>query len=220
MAEELVTRHHEAQKLIARNAIAELNPLWQILDFHDLNGTTADWLRAVRPVVEKGYLVSQYVASQFLRDHRAAIYPHETPLNIEVPNPLGLFGTAVPADRETQLKIMVSMKVTGPDWVMKNTGKNPDVPNLMRRGFSKSSGAATRLILNGGRGMVRLHADVDQLAVGVAGVADEDSCDSCKFLQTPILKSAGARKMDAVAVGHDFCKCSARLVYEQGIPPA
>lgn len=211
MASEIVLRHHAEQKLIARNVVAELAPLWNILDFHDLNGSTADWLRAVRPVVERGFLTSQYVAAEFARNYRAALFPAAEPLEVNLPNPLGLFGTQMIQDRQAQLRIMVSMKVTGPVHVMKLMPM--DEAEAMARGFSKSSGAATRLVLNGGRGMIRLLADADRLAVGVAAVADEDACDSCHFLTTPILKTAGARKMDAVAVGHDFCRCSAQLVY-------
>lgn len=208
---ELVNRHHAAQKLVARNAVAEMSPLWGILDFHDLNGSTADWLRAVRPVVERARAVSQYVAAQFVQDYRRTLFPNAEPLDIDLPNPLGLLG--VPhTPRETSLAIMVAMKVTGPLHVVQLMPM--DEGPAMEAGFSKSVGAATRLILNGGRGMVRLLADADPLAQGVAGVADPESdCRSCLFLTTPILKRDGARKMNAVAVGHDFCQCSARLVY-------
>ena len=216
MAYEIVARHHAEQKLIARNAVAELAPLWNILDVHDLKGTTADWLRAVRPVVEKGFLVSQFVAAEFVNDYRSAVFPDAGRLALDVPNPLGIFATPRIPDRNTQVQIMVAMKVTGPGFVMSNSVPGMterDLAEVMRNGFSKSTGAATRLVLNGGRGMVRLAVDADPLAVGVAGVADEDACDSCQFLTTPILKRDGVRRMNAVAVGHDFCKCSCRLVY-------
>lgn len=208
---ELVARHHDEQKLIARNVVAELYPLWGLLDFNDLRGSTADWLRAVRPVIERGFLTSQYVALQFAKNYRRALFPDAEPLEYELPNPLGVFGPQLITDRQAQIRIMVSMKVTGPVHVANLMPM--EETEAMERGFSKSSGAATRLVLNGGRGIIRLLADVDELAIGVVGVADEDSCESCRFLTTPILKSAGARKMDAVAVGHDFCRCSAALVY-------
>lgn len=216
MAWELVTRHHEAQKLVARNAVAELQPLWRILDVHDLKGTTPDWLKAARPVVEKGFLTSQFVAADFVNSYRAEIFPLVERLPLDLPNPLGVFGAPVIPDRRTQVQIMVSLKVTGPGFVMSNSPPGiteEQLKTVMDNGFSKSTGAAIRLILNGGRGLVRLAADVDELAQGVAGVADDDCCDSCNFLTTPILKRDGERKMNAVAIGHDFCKCSARLVY-------
>lgn len=208
--------HHEEQKMVARNVIAELHPLWGILDFHDLQGTTGDWLRAVRPVIERQYMVSQFLAARFASSYRRSVLPAAEPLNIEVPNPLGAFGTQAPTDRETQLRIMVSMKVTGPVWVAKNSFQGmteQDQADVMTRGFSKSTGSAIRTALNGGRGMIRLLADSDPMARGVRAVVDEDACDSCHFLETPILKESGSRAMDAVAVGHDFCRCSATLVY-------
>lgn len=206
---ELVQRHHESQKLIARNAVAELEPLWGMLDFHALEETTADWLKATRPVLERNYLVSQFVAAEFVNAHRASILSVAEPL-IVLPNPLGAFVTPT-VDRKVSLGFMISMKVTGPLHVAKLMPAPQE--EAMRAGLSKSSGAAVRLVLNGGRGMVRFLADHDDAAVGVAGVADETACESCQFLTTPILKRDGARKMDAVAIGHDFCRCSARLVY-------
>lgn len=207
--QELINRHHQSQKLVARNVVAELVGLWEMLDFHDLQGTTADWLKATRPVLERGYLVSRYVAAEFVNQYRSTVLPISEPL-IVLPNPLGIF-VAPEVDPDVSVRMMVSMKVTGPVHVAKLMPM--DETEAMRAGLSKSSGAAIRLVLNGGRGMVRLLADVDEHAVGVAGVADETACDSCQFLTTPILKREGARKMDAVAVGHDFCQCSARLVY-------
>ncbi len=213
---EIVLRHHREQKLIAQNVIAQLHPLWRILDFHNLHDTTGDWLKVVSPVIEQGHLTSQYVAARFVNSYRSSLFPAAPTISLEVPNPLGLFGTSMIPDRKTRVRVMVSMKVTGPVWLVQNSFPNMtelDQAELMERGFSKSSGAAIRLVLNGGRGLVRLAADADPMAKGVVGVADEDSCDSCQFLTKPILKTAGARKMDAISVGHDFCKCSASLIY-------
>jgi hypothetical protein len=214
----LVQRHHEEQKLLARHAVAELAPLWQILDFHDLRKSTPPWLKAVRPVIEKGYLTSQYVAAQFVQSYRSAELPVAEPLGVEVPNPYGVLGLVTPAPKDTQLRIIAAMQATGPAWLAKNSKPGMDVediPDLLARGFSKSAGAATRLILNGGRGMVRSLLDVDKQAVGIQAVADDNSCKSCRYLSvTRLLKGVNTeRQLDAVAVGHDFCTCSARLLY-------
>lgn len=212
----LVSLHHEEQKLIARNVVAELAPLWLILDFHDLRGTTAPWLKAIRPVIERGYLTSQYVAAEFVKNYRRVELPDSDQLEVDVPNPLGTFSDIPIPDRQVQVKIMVSMQVTGPVWMASNSFDGmtySDMQDIKQRGFSKSTGAATRLVLNGGRGMVRMLVDADEMARGIAGVADDDSCESCKFLTKPIMKSDGKRKMNAVAVGHDFCTCSAKPVY-------
>lgn len=208
----LVRQHHEEQKLLVRNVVAALEPLWPILDLNDLEGSTVPWLAATRPVVERGFLTSQYVAAEFYRNYRRESVPDADPLDFDFPNPIPAFGEARVPDADSSIRILVSLKVTGPIWL----GNQPDFvdrDDVMRRGFSKSSGAVIRLVLNGGRGMVRSLVDVDDAARGVSGVADEGSCQPCMFLTKPILKSAGARKMDAVAVGHDFCKCTARPIY-------
>jgi hypothetical protein len=172
----------------------------------------------VRPVVERGYLTSQYVAAEFVQSSRSAALPSAPPLELDIPNPLGAFGFHSPADRDTQLRITVSMKVTGPVSVVKGSVPGmgePEIADLMRTGFNKSAGAAIRLILNGGRGMVRTMTAADQYAEGIQSVAEADACASCRFLaETPLYKSVHtSRQMDAVAVGHDFCNCSARPIF-------
>lgn len=214
--EQLVARHHDEQKLIARNVVAALYPVWEILDFHDLKRTTAPWLKVARPIVEKGYLTSQYVAAEFVKNYRSAAYPGAEALAVELPNPLGALTTPQIPDRQVSIRILASLRVTGPIWLSSQSqpGMSTDaIPQMMRDGFSKSTGAVTRLVLNGGRGMVRTLAGADPLARGVVGIADSDACQGCQFLTRPIMKSAGARKMNAVAVGHDFCTCSAKPVY-------
>lgn len=210
--------HHESQKSIAKAAVAELKQLWLVLDPHDLQRTTAPWLKLVRPVVERGYLTSQYVAAEFVQSSRSAALPDVPPLEVQVPNPLGPFGFHSPPSRDTQLRIAVAMRVTGPGSVM--TKSSPgiseyEIAELMSTGFNKSAGAAVRLILNGGRGMVRDMVSADPYAVGVQSIAEENSCTSCRFLaETPLLKSVHtSRQMDSVAVGHDFCTCTAKPIY-------
>lgn len=213
MTPEIVVRHHSEQKLIARNVIAELHPLWGLLDFYNLGGSTATWLKASRSVIERGYLASQYVAAEFVKNYRSSVLPHASPLDIQMPSPLGIFGTQAIPDRDTSIRIMVSLKVTGPVYI--SNLMPMEEPEAMAKGFSKMSGAATRLVLNGGRGMVRMLAGADPEAIGVIAVNDdENACESCKFLSSrPMLKVDGDRKMDLVAVGHDFCKCSAAPIY-------
>ena len=215
---ERITRHHEQQRLVARNVVAELQPLWEILDFHRLQESTGPWLKAVRPVIERGYLTSQWLAAEFYKDYRQDMVDHAAKLEVSVPNPLGALGIAVIPDRATSVRIMAAMKITGPVWMAKQSQAGMDeaaIPDLISRGFSKSTGAATRLVLNGGRGMVRTIVDADQEAVGIIGIADDGACKSCQFLaSTPLLKEFHtSRQMDAVAVGHDFCTCSAAPVF-------
>jgi len=207
----LVSQHHEYQRRIARDVVAALHPLWEILDFHELRQSTSPWLKATRPIVERGYLESRHAAAEFVKNFRNASLPSAEPLETGVLPPW-----EAQTPRQISLTIMVSLRVTGPVWVAKNTvtGMNwQQVQELKDRGFSKSSGAATRLVLNGGRGVVRDLALADPLAQGVAGIAGEGSCKSCLALTSPIWKWQGSRKMDAVAVGHDFCTCSAKPLY-------
>jgi hypothetical protein len=209
--EEMVIQHHELQKHIASTTVAQFMPHWGILDFHDLRATTAPWLKATRPVVEQGFLHSRRAAAEFVKNYRRAVLPDAE----EMPKS-GLLAERVSVDRQTSLRVMTSLKVTGPVWVANQSkpGMNPNtIPQIMRGGLSKSTGAVIRLVLNGGRRMVRDLAGADDLAQGVAGIADSDACQGCQFLTRPIMKSSGARKMDAVAVGHDFCNCSTKPIY-------
>lgn len=205
--------HYESQKNIAKVLVGDLEPLWRILDFHRLRETTAPWLKAVRPVVERGYLTSQFVAAEHYHQVRRIAAPGAPDLEISVPNPLGAFGFHDSADRSTQLRITVAMKVTGPVTV---DGKatpgltDTQIADIMQTGFNKSCGAAVRIALNGGRGMMRTLVEADQQAKGVQAVAADDACKSCRFLaETPLFKGIHtAKQLDAVAVGHDWCWCS------------
>lgn len=207
----LVSQHHEYQRRIARDVVAALHPLWDILDFHELRKSTPAWLKATRPIVEQGYLQSRYAAAEFVKNYRNATLPDAETLNTGISPPW-----EAQTPKNISLTIMVSLRVTGPVWLAQNTstGMNwPQVKDLIDRGFSKSSGAATRLVLNGGRAVVRDLVRADPLAQGVAGIAAEGSCKSCQALTSPIWKWEGTQKMDAVAVGHDFCTCSAKPLY-------
>lgn len=215
--EELVAHHHAAQRLIAHQTIGELSYYWDILDFHDLDRTTAPWLKVVRPVIEKGYLVSQYTASEFVKDWRRHLNPAADPLELDVPNPLGAFGFIQPAPREAQVKIMVSMKVTGPVWLKRNSFEGmtaDDIADVRARGFSKVAGSATRLVLSGGRGLVRMAVDIDPLAKGVRSIVSEGSdCKSCQRKASMVFPKSSPQAMDAITQCHDFDTCSAAIVY-------
>lgn len=202
---DMVSHHHEEQKHIARSVAIELHPAWEILDFNDLKRTTAPWLKIARPIVERALRKSQNVAVEFVKGYRNSQF-NAPDMDFAAPAP----------DRQTSLKIMASMTVTGPVWMAKRSYPGMDlntIPRIRRDGFSKSVGAVTRIVLNGGRGMVLNMVLNDPLARGVAAVADPDACNGCLFLTTPIMKSAGIKRMNAVSVGHDFCTCSAKPIY-------
>jgi hypothetical protein len=203
---DMVSHHHEEQKHIARSVVIDLHPAWEILDFHDLKRTTAPWLKIARPIVESAFQKSRTVAAEFVKNYR----------NAELNDPPEMDFAAPPPDRKTSLKIMASMTVTGPVWMAQKSFPEMDtklIPQIRRDGFSKSTGAVSRLVLNGGRAVVLDLVQADPLAQGIAGVADPDACNGCLFLTNPIMKSAGQKRMAAVSVGHDFCNCSAKPIY-------
>lgn len=216
--DEFVRLHQDWQKLLAKSVITELAVLWPLLDIDNLRGTTAPWLKAVRPVIERGWLASQYLAAEFYKNSRRQALPDAEPMEVDVPNPYGAFGFPVSAPKDVQMKILVSQRVTGPAWLENHdTGELSSSQRLeiLRSGFSKASGAATRQVLNGGRVLVQLAASADPMAAGVQRVVDERSdCASCQSAaREPALKSAGEKRMWAAVAGHDFCRCTARPVF-------
>jgi len=216
--DELVYRHLQAQRLLARNTVAELALYWPQIDIDNIRGSTAPWLKSIRPVIERGYLTSQYLAAEFYKNYRRQVLPNAEPFVLDVPNPFGAFGVHQPAPRDTQMKIMVSQKVTGPDWVENHTtGQEayPEKQEILRNGFSKSSGSAIRLVLGGGRGLVLLAVLADPLAMGIQRVVDPQSdCTSCIAAgREPVLKSAGKERMWKAVAGHDFDACGSRPVF-------
>jgi len=206
----LVDNYHADQRAIARRVVSELAPLWNLLDPHDLKGTTAQWLKAVRPVIERGILLSQYVAGEFYQRYRTAHHPEAEPLGIDFPDPLGVFTDKVIPDRDTRLRIMVAQKVTGPVWVAKHSLPDmtpDDINELMYKGFSKSTGSAIRMVMNSARHTMALLVESDPLAKGYARIAGQTACGDCKAKEGVYLKTDSDRKFDWGSVGHDFCRC-------------
>lgn len=202
---DLTAHHHEEQKHIARTVVLELGQVWLLLDFHNLKETTPPWLKAARPIVESGRMRSAGAAAEYVSSYRANTVEAEE-MDFRPPE----------LTKRDRLKITASLTVTGPVWLAQHSQPGmevTDIPDLMRRGFSKVSGSVVRMVLNGGRSMVRDAVMGDSLARGIVAVTDQDACNGCQFLTNPIPKSAGAKRINAVAVGHDFCTCSAKPIY-------
>lgn len=250
-------RHAKDQESVADNLALGMFPLWRLMRFDDLDGSTVVWLESVMPRVETAFLQSQRLAGVFAANVRAAELPVEPPLIIEVPDvqpapyaprasfempPLveqpmrvPLVDSEVPQEIVAEVRDIVADQEEPPlppnvvaqlergrrqgtsQWVLdriealarsqqrrvelrefprrdvatsltieanyatKRAMPGPE-EQLMRDARARSSGAAVRQAMNGGRGVIDLTMSRDRKVRGYARVTDGDPCAFCALL--------------------------------------
>lgn len=186
------------QQLALRAALLRrLIPLWQLFDPNDLNRTLPTWLAAVLPLMQDARKGSGLLAGAYLRQARADV-------GIEGVAPVVLAGTA-PVDQA-----VTSLTVTSLVAIRTALGAGQTLEQAMRTGFVTSSGAASRIALQGGRDTVIGSVRADRKAAGWSRLASPDACDFCLMLSD---RGAvySAEAVDFAA--HDHCACTAVASY-------
>ncbi|SIL90379.1 MULTISPECIES: hypothetical protein [Mycobacteroides] len=139
LAEWYASQHADEQDSIADQVAAGLGILWAILQFNDLDKTTASWLHATTLEIEKGYEASSQAAFEYVQAAKWSVHPEAPPLEkLNVSLPVA----------DTQLK----MRVTGPIEV-KRKMPAPE-PDAMAAGEKASTGAGVTAAVDGAREQV------------------------------------------------------------------
>lgn len=294
----LAARHAQDQETIADNLALGLFPLWQIMDFNDLNGSAVLWLEAALPRVELTYLQSQRLATVFNANVRFAELPLDEPIFFDVPEvqfPSIIPASSVempelaPAPDEVIVapaaadevvpavpgvaRVPASQSPFTPQWVLDRikhledvaAGRVPRVElkpfnrsevaqsltieasyntkaqmpgpedELMSAARVRSSQAAVRQAMNGGRSVTNEVMKTDKKVIGYARVTDEDPCAFCALLASRgavygkgsfigsdkkfTANEDAARDLPAgwtnVAKVHNNCRCHLRPVYSK-----
>ncbi|QSM01065.1 MuF-like minor capsid protein [Mycobacterium phage Nanosmite] len=79
-------QHREDQESIAAWLTSMIIPLWDLMDFEDLDGSTVVWTESVLPHVNTAYLQSQRVAAVWAEDVAYASQALDVPLPMEIPD--------------------------------------------------------------------------------------------------------------------------------------
>lgn len=191
----LTERHRLAQLGVGALVIRQMRAAWPTLNPESLDGTFEDWLALVMPIVDTARAVSSRLAVNYLTVMRV----------LQVGSAFAPV-LAGPADVDA---LKTSMLVTGPVSLRSNFGRMT-LDRAMSIAEGRSSAAAMRHALNGGRETITGTITADPKARGYQRVTSGNACDFCSMLAD---RGAvyGAESADFEA--HDRCGCTAEPVY-------
>lgn len=196
VVEYLEQKHSEDQETIADNLVLALYPLWQIMDFENLDRSSILWTEAVLPRVRTAYMQSQRVAASFALNVRFASLPTAEPMRIlapvveppmGVPSPrfllpdVGDADEVIPLDELQDNDVRVSLLVEG-NYNIKSQMPVADPAETMKAAQVNSTGAAVRQTLKGARNVTANVVKFDRRVLGYARYTDANPCHFCALL--------------------------------------
>lgn len=201
---QLTELQRAAQVRLATRMVSQMRSVWGLLDPTDLDATFEQWLRVAVPVVQTNRAMSARLAAAYLAAFRKA----------ELGTLDGLPAVfAAPVDVKA---VTTSLLVTGPWSVKTAMTRGVDLARAVDVGEARSSAAAMRHALDGGRDTIVGTATADRQAIGWARVASANSCAFCAMTASrgPDYGSEASASFEA----HDGCQCGAEPVYRADAP--
>ena len=192
----LAEAHRLAQARIGAQTVKEVLAVSKLLDPTDLPGSFRTWLTVLVPLISRQRSVSARTAANYLTTHRALV--------------LGI-GTQTPVLAE-QLPVeafTTSMVVCGPATIRRLTGSGSTIENAVRVAQVRTSRAAMRHALNGGRETITQTVAADPRASGWERVTSGAPCAFCAGLAGLTFAAEESASFEC----HDGCSCSAEPVY-------
>jgi hypothetical protein len=196
---QLTELQRTTQLRLAARMIAQMRAVWGLLDPDDLDATFQQWLRVAVPVVQANRAASSRLAAAYLAAFRKAELGTLDGLPVVL---------AAPADVKA---VTTSLLVTGPWSVKTAMTSGVDLARAADIAEARSSAAAMRHVLDGGREMIVGTTTADKQALGWARVASANSCAFCAMTASrgPDYGSEATASFEA----HDGCQCGAEPVY-------
>lgn len=195
---EVATRQHRQLQLALRaRTLRDLLTLWPALDLADL-ATFPAWRQAVGAVITRDRAVSVGLSTAYLQQV----------WRLEGIAPGPLVTPAPPAAEQVTSSLAVT-SVRSYERAL-STGRTPSAARAVA--LVTSSGAAARLVLDGGRETVAESVRADSRALGYRRVTDGRPCHFCALLAS---RGAVYGKDTARFESHDACGCGAEPVYRQ-----
>lgn len=195
-----ISEEHRQRQIALRALItARLLQLWQAFDVTDIDASWTVLEPAVLAIVADGRRVSSQLATQYFREYRAAERVPGTLPDLQL------------VEATWQDAARASLRITGPiaakKLVLAKARRPADVA------FVRMSGAATRIVGNGGRDTLSEVVQRDRRAIGYARVTSGVPCAFCAMLASrgPIYKSSGSVSFHS----HDHCSCYPEPVYSR-----
>lgn len=213
-----LTRQQRLQQLALRAAVLRgLLGVWRLVDPTNLAGTIRPFASAAARLVQSGHRDSAAAAATYYLAFRAAE---------------GVRGTlAVAPGIDLDLDLIADvLRAAGLSGITDARRRGESVDASARNGFVRAAGAASGLVLAGGRDTIAEATATDRLAVGWQRVTDDNPCAFCAMLvgRGPVYKTEAAAETVVGRRGrprgtrplgeafHNRCGCSAEPVYRVG----
>lgn len=203
MASPLTERHRTQQLALRAVTLRELQQLWPALKVDDLDSTFPGWAAAVARLIRANHRISAALAARYLRQIRAAVVAGDPPL----PD----------ASAPSLEQIAVSLTSTTVAPIKKATARGVPLAKAATDAFVMSSGAATRLVMAGGRDTVQGSVAADEYADGWRRVTSGRACGFCRMLAG---RGAIYRESSAHFASHDHCVVPGTMVTSPSVEAA
>jgi len=175
----------------------ELRNIWPRLDWDHLAETYPLWFEEVARLVKRDRKISAGLASAYYKAFRRA-------------EGLSARASTVVLSDVNPEQLEIALRATAIGQYNKSLEAGHEVPKAISIALEASTGAATRLVLNGGRETVHASTMADPEASGWRRITSSNGCDFCLML-------AGrgdvysAETVDFSA--HDHCSCMAEPAF-------
>lgn len=196
VASRLTLTHKAAQARVGSRTVSLLRPVWRMLDGSRLDDTAEAWLRTATAIIQDQRLVSARLAAAYL--------------DAQKKQALGVGARAILADAAPLQALSTSLLVTGPISIKSAVARGVPLERAMSVAEARSSAAAMRHALNGGRETITGTLREDPQALGWERVTSGNPCDFCDMLAgRGAVYSADSADFQC----HDGCLCTAEPVY-------
>ncbi len=194
----LTEQHRQAQLRIRAKALQDYTRLWPVWE-----GDEDSFIKLVLAsiVLVKGYrLISSQTAGNYFQSFRIAE---------------GAKGEALTklADPVDEGKVRAALFATGQNAVKQSLEAGRPPEHAQQVALTRTSGAVSTQVLNGGRETLLGSVQDDKSALGWSRVTDSDPCAFCALLASrgPVYKSEQTADFQA----HGECACNAEPVYSR-----
>lgn len=192
----LTAAHRNAQLALRAKVLRDLHRIWPALNPDDLARTFTLWATVAASLIDRNRRTSAALASSYYRSTRFQAGLTDA-FTIPAFDPL-------PAE---QINVALRATTLSPLLAAKDLDRRDQA---LATAFVRSSGAVTRLVLDGGRETIRAAAIADPRAQGWQRVASGRACRFC----TTLADRGGVYSQGSVAFSaHDHCGCTAQPVY-------
>lgn len=203
MADQLTEGYRRGNQAIRAAMLRDYLRLWPVLDPQRMDDTFPAWALSARTLIARDRLRAAGLAAGYLKATRMASgVPGDATIVLESTLP--------------DAKVATSLSVTARAgyFTALRYGRTPEQARQVA--LVRSAGAASRLVLDGGRATILSSVRKDRVGRGWQRVTSAKACSFCSMLAgRGAIYSAETADFSA----HDHCACSARPVYSEAPVP-